>query len=337
MTALARLTFLAELFPVAQPSVPTRRSDASLRVGICSWSRRPPGLLRTRPREPSGAQGRTVQRAGQHSTVRRCPPVQRASFFKKKNNVGSAWARGPRRTWGGARPRPSAFPASFFFWPDCRYWRWPRRLGQCYCMGAPTLVLVSPSLPGSPCSSCSGNQGPQVTHARGHLRPPRTGAPLVKTQDWRSWVHRSWGECLVGSKIQSPARVSLGSSGWVLISGVALYQYSSRIFFLRPPAQRSHVGSAVLDSRACLHTCSVVAIFVAITSTVVPTSFVKKIVKSSVLNSNQRIASPTEFSIDFHKISQFGRNHRSSTRSHLGCAGRQCACHTAVQQRESQT
>ena len=45
----------------------------------------------------------------------------------------------------------------------------------------------------------------------------------VKTKDPRSWVHRSWDECLVGSKIQSPERVSLGSNGWVLISEVALY------------------------------------------------------------------------------------------------------------------
>ena len=59
--------------------------------------------------------------------------------------------------------------------------------------------------------------------------------------------------------------------------------------------------------------------------------------KSSVLNSNQRIMSPTEFSIDFHKISQFGQNHLPRTSSCLECAGRQCACHAAVHPSESQT
>ena len=60
-------------------------------------------------------------------------------------------------------------------------------------------------------------------------------------------------------------------------------------------------------------------------------------IKSSVLNSNQRIMSPTEFSIDFHKISQFGQNHLPRTSSCLECAGRQCACHAAVHPCESQT
>ena len=54
-------------------------------------------------------------------------------------------------------------------------------------------------------------------------------------------------------------------------------------------------------------------------------------VKSGVLNSNQRIMRPTEFSIEFHKLSQFGQNDRSSTSSCLECAGRQCARHAAVQ------
>ena len=40
-------------------------------------------------------------------------------------------------------------------------------------------------------------------------------------------------------------------------------------------------------------------------------------VKSCVLNSNQQMMSPTEFSIYFHKSSQFGQNHRSSTSSCL--------------------
>ena len=39
--------------------------------------------------------------------------------------------------------------------------------------------------------------------------------------------------------------------------------------------------------------------------------------------------SPTEFSIDFHKISQFGQNHLPRMSSCLECAGRQCACHAA--------
>ena len=59
----------------------------------------------------------------------------------------------------------------------------------------------------------------------------------VKTQDRRSWVHRSWDECLVGSKIQSPERVSLGSSGWVLISVVALYSSSLSEFGLQRTAR----------------------------------------------------------------------------------------------------
>ena len=62
-----------------------------------------------------------------------------------------------------------------------------------------------------------------------------------------------------------------------------------------------------------------------------------KVKKPSVLNSNQRIMSPSELSIDFRKVSQFGQNHLPCTSSSLQCAGSQCACHAAVHPCASQT
>ena len=90
------------------------------------------------------------------------------------------------------------------------------------------------------------------------------------------------------------------------------YQHSSRIFFLAPtrpeiPCRKCCVGLPGLPAhvfRCCDLCCN--------NEHSSAHEFGQKKVKSGVLDSNQRITSPTEFNIDFHEISQFGRNHWSS-------------------------